>query len=75
MMAPDFPLRRSMDRLWNEAQAALLPVKSKTDPYLSDRDSDPRRGMTLIIRRRQRLIAADRGVIDHCARSPPANTL
>ncbi|MBI5961121.1 MAG: 2'-5' RNA ligase family protein [Chloroflexi bacterium] len=70
MMAPD-PAQAVYDRLWNEAQAAFAAGQVKTDPYLSDRDSDPRRGMTLIIRPAPEMIAQIGAVIDQLREIAP----
>ncbi len=37
-------------RLWDEAQAAFAAGSVRTDPALADRDSDRRRGLTLLLR-------------------------
>lgn len=45
------------DHLWNEASALFAQGQVKIDPYLLNRESDIRRGMTLVIRPSSAVIA------------------
>ncbi len=60
---PD-PAQAIYDRLWEDARAAFRQGQVKLDPYLRDRASDLRRGMTLIVRPADDVIARLADLLD-----------
>jgi 2'-5' RNA ligase len=58
------PAQPIYDRLWGEAAAAFAQGQVRLDPHLLDRESDTRRGMTLIVRPAPAVIARILALLD-----------